>query len=222
MASTFQKQAASPFTAPFQSRQVLVGVVDSGQRKVVMSGSSSDCGCHQRTTNSPSTRDFEPQTHGTWHYLTASGMCNLHRSARRSPAQVVERRFARPHGHSLLGHRSAAKIFGVGGTVCWAEEIPAADRPRASGAHDSRDGPGVLTQDEGRMALAKRNWLATATITMTERRRPDRSRGHEVEQPDHRRLDMPESERRRQGPGEAWPPPEARDRFEMPSTRGCS
>lgn len=48
-----------------------------------------------------------------------------------------------------------------------------------------------------------------------ERRRPDRSKGHEVEQPDRHRLDMPKAERPRQGHGEAWPPPFASDRFEM-------
>lgn len=132
---------------------------------------------------------------------------------------VTERRFAQPHGHSLLGQRECNRIS-AGWWYCVSGlrrgRNLAANRPRTSGDprfERQRDGPGLLAQ------IGRGLDGQTIVKAMTERRRPDRSKEHEVEQPGHRRLDMPEEERLRQGPGEAWPPPFVRDCFEMKSTR---
>lgn len=52
--------------------------------------------------------------------------------------------------------------------------------------------------DKAKLQLA----IIMLAITETERRRPVRSKGQEVEEPGHGRLDMPEAERRRQGTSE--------------------
>lgn len=218
VASTFQKQAASSLTAPFQSRQVLLGVVDSGAKK-----SRHGRGLLRLWMTRPQTAQVletlspKPTGPGTILLLRA---CVTFIAAhgdhlRRSLNGDLLGRMDIPFWATGAQQRSWGLVVRCAGLRRF--RLPT--DPGHRRAHDSRDGPGVLTQDEGMMALANRNWLAITAITMTERRRPDRSRGHEVEQPDHRRLDMPEPERRRQGPGEAWPPPVARDRFEMPSTR---
>lgn len=79
----------------------------------------------------------------------------------------------------------------------WAEEIwPLTDpghRGRPTIRETGRECEDVI--DKAKLQLA----IIMLAITERERRRPDRSKGHEVEEPGHGRLDMPEAERRRQG-----------------------